>query len=360
MNHPKYSILSTYIAKTVIGSILIVVAVLTAIELFSEFTREFSDIGIRNYTIWQAFQYVPLMLPQDIYLIFPMAGLLGSLVGLGVLASHSELIVMRASGLSIIQITYAVLKAALMLALAMIVVGEILAPIAQHKAVERKANAMSGGQALMTPQGLWLRNQDNFIHIDKVAPDGSLQSIVRYQFDKEGRLATASFAAYGYYDDTQGWMFNDVHETEFLNDRVTTSSFKNQHWDLSLSRRLMGLTNMDPEQQSLPQIYKYIEARQKNGLNTNRYQFIFWQRVFQPLSILVMILLSVPFVFGVLRDAPMGVRIVIGSVCGFAYYITDQFIGRFAMVYNLPAILAALLPILLFAGVGYALLKKIN
>lgn len=352
-------ILDRYIGKTIIGTILIVLSVLAAVQIFIEFTREFSDMGTGYYGFVQVLQYVPLMLPQDLYQLFPMAGLLGSLVGLGVLSSNSELIVMRASGVSLFAITRSVLKAALLLTFIMILMGEVLAPFAQQKAVANKTTAMSGGQVLVTSQGIWLHNLDNFVHIDTVAPDGRLQSILRYQFDKNGRLKVASFASEGIYDEN-GWLFKSVTETEFQENKTTTNNFPEQRWNLSLKRHLIGLTNIDTEQKSLPQIYKYIKDRQKNGLNVDRYQFTFWQRALAPLAILVMILLSVPVILGFLRAKAMGMRIVVGAVLGFTFYVMTQFVGHFTMVYNIPAFIAAFLPIFLFTLLGCLLLSKIK
>ena len=353
-------ILDRYIGKTIIGAILIVLAVLAAVQIFIEFTHEFPDMGTGYYGFVQVLQYVPLMLPQDLYQLFPMAGLLGSLVGLGVLSSNSELIVMRASGVSLFTITRSVLKSALLLTFIMLLVGEVLAPLAQQKAVANKTTAMSGGQVLVTSQGIWLHNRDSFIHIDTIAPDGRLQSILRYQFDKEGRLMAASFASEGVYDEKNGWLFKNVTETEFQDNKTTTNNLPDQSWNLSLKRHLIGLTNIDTEQKSLPQIYKYIKDRQKNGLNVDRYQFTFWQRALAPLAILVMILLSVPVILGFLRAKAMGMRIVVGAVFGFTFYVMNQFVGHFTIIYNMSAFIAAFLPILLFTLLGCFLLSRVK
>lgn len=353
-------ILERYIGKTIIGTILIVILVLAGVELFIEFTREFPDIGTGSYGWMQVMRYVPLMLPEDIYHLFPMAGLLGSLIGLGLLSSNSELVVMRASGLSLLQITEAVLKAALLLTFIMLLVGEAIGPIAQHHAIEKKATAISGGQTLLTAQGVWVHNQDNFIHIETVLPDGHWKSILCYQVDALHKLHSVSFAEDGFYDDQQKWIFKNVKETIFQGDTVTNENFSEQIWNLTLSPRLLGVVAIDAEQKSLVQLFNYITDRKKLGLNVDRYKFTFWQRALEPLAILVMIFLSVPFIFGFLRYQTMGLRIVTGTVFGFSFYVLNQFIGPFTMLYRLPAFFAALLPILLFAGLGYALLRRVR
>ncbi|MFA6409634.1 MAG: LPS export ABC transporter permease LptG [Gammaproteobacteria bacterium] len=353
-------VLERYIGKTIIGTILIVILVLAGVEIFIEFTHEFPDIGTGSYGWLQVLRYVPLMLPEDIYHLFPMAGLLGSLIGLGLLSSNSELVVMRASGMSLLQVTQAVLKAALLLTLFMLLVGEVLGPIAQHHAMENKATAISGGQTLLTTQGVWVHNQDNFIHIDTVLPDGHWKAVLRYQVNSDKRLSTVSFADEGFYDDQQKWIFKNVKETRFKDDKTEVENFPEQTWNLTLSPRLLGVVTIDAEQKSLFQLYNYISDRKKLGLNVDRYKFTFWQRALEPLAILVMIFLSVPFIFGFLRYQTMGLRIVTGTAFGFSFYVLNQFIGPFTMLYRMPAFFAALLPILIFAGLGYALLRRVK
>ncbi|MCK4608570.1 MAG: LptF/LptG family permease, partial [Gammaproteobacteria bacterium] len=102
-------LLRRYIGTTVIGTILMVVLVIISLEMFINFTSEFSDMGTGNYGLMRVIIYVFMCLPGAIYQFFPMAGLLGSLIGLGLMASRSELIVMRAAGVSLVQITGSVI-----------------------------------------------------------------------------------------------------------------------------------------------------------------------------------------------------------------------------------------------------------
>jgi lipopolysaccharide export system permease protein len=103
-------IIHKYLAKVIVSTILLVILLLLGLEAFIEFTREFPDVGTGYYGLLQVFVYVPMVLPLQVYRLFPMAGLLGSMMGLGVLASHSELIVMRTFGLSVANIASVTIK----------------------------------------------------------------------------------------------------------------------------------------------------------------------------------------------------------------------------------------------------------
>ncbi len=117
-------ILDRYIRTNVIWSTFLVVLVLLGIESFIEFIGELPLIGTHQYGILAVFTYVSMQLPADLYQLFPIAGFIGSLIGLGRLASTSELIVIRAAGVSIARIIWSVIKAALWMIIVVTIIGE--------------------------------------------------------------------------------------------------------------------------------------------------------------------------------------------------------------------------------------------
>ena len=102
----------------------------------------------------------------------------------------------------------------------------------------------------------------------------------------------------------------------------------------------------------------YSKIRLQNGLSVANYKFAFWQRVFAPLSVIIMILLAIPFVFASMRGATMGFRMLMGVMFGFGFYILNQFVGPMSVVYEVPPILAALLPSLVFAFISIIVLIR--
>jgi lipopolysaccharide export system permease protein len=350
-------ILQRYIGSTVITTILTVVLVLTSLEIFIEFTNEFSDMGAGSYGFLQILGYVGMRLPADIYQFFPMAGLLGSLIGLGLLASRSELIVMRASGVSIAKITWAVIKAAFLIMIVAVFLGEGIGPFAQHTATSYKTKAMTNGQAIYTKQGTWMRDGQDFMHIANIEGERKLENITRFQFDDKRNLRATSFAKQGIYKHGK-WTFKDIDESIFSHNKITNKHYAEQQWKLNFNSRLLSLVNLDSDQRSLPQLYSYIHYLHANNLQANRYEFNFWQRIFQPLATLVMILLSIPFIFGPLRTVTMGVRIVAGITTGAAFYLVNQFIEPISTVYQLPPLIVASVPIALIAILGIILIHR--
>jgi lipopolysaccharide export system permease protein len=351
-------ILTKYLSLTIINYVTLVILFLFGLQIFIEFIHEFPNLGIGNYGLYQILIYVFLMLPYDIYQFFPMAILLGFIIALGLLASQSELIVMRTSGMSIVNIVSVIFRISIFLLIIMVLLGEVLSPMAQRKAARIKATAISNGKALLTKQGgIWLYHKGGVLNAN--SNDGGLQDITNYQFGNDTKLRSVNRAATGTYKGGR-WVFNNVIQTEFKDTAITNSSFSEQQSDLNFNPKLIGITDLDTDQKNLFALYSYIKYREQTGLDTAKYLFVFWQRIFAPFAVLVMTLLAIPFVFGSLRSATMGLRMLVGILFGFGFYILHQFVGSMSIVCQVPPVLASVLPLLVFAVIGGVLLCRVR
>ena len=137
------TLINRYIRSQVIRASMIVLLVFCGINFFTLMINELMSFD-DQYTFVKVLSYVLLQLPAAIYVIFPVIAFIGSLMGLGQLAAGSELTVMRASGISIRQITGGVVSAALIMIVIMTFVGEIIAPnlqIIAHRIRDKATNA---------------------------------------------------------------------------------------------------------------------------------------------------------------------------------------------------------------------------
>lgn len=353
------NIMTRYICKTVLQTSFIVVVALMSMDFFIQLIGEFGDIGDGNYTITQALLYVVLLMPRDLYNLFPIAGLIGCLLGLGLLASHSELIVMRAAGVSVFRISRAVLCAILLMVGFITAMGEYVAPKAAHIAENLKAIDKSAGQAVATQQGVWLKDATSFIHIKKVVNSAHLEDISRYTFNDAHQLTRVAYARQADYINS-AWRVADIHETDFNGQHVTTTHQEVANWHMSLSPSLLRMAQVEPFEMDIVKLYQYNRYQKQNGLQYQASALNFWQRLLQPLGTCVMMFLAIPFIFGPLRTVTMGLRLVAGVLVGFSFYILNQFFGPFSLVYHVPPLLAAILPSILFAGIGWFLMRKVK
>jgi lipopolysaccharide export system permease protein len=350
-------ILNRHIGATIIVATLLVLLVLVGLQIFVSFINEVREVGAGHYGLWQVVQYTLLTLPRNIYSFFPMAGLLGSLLGLGYLASNNELVVMRTSGMSMVQIVWAVMRAAILLLIFATLIGELLGPAAMHAAQVRKEYDKTGIQVSMTVHGLWMRKDSTFIYIQDVLPDGNLHGVYQYKFNDNHQLLTASYTKQGSYHGDK-WVLNNIEETKFGNNTTTSQIIPQQIKPIKIDLMSLSYARVDPLEVSLTKLYQLIHYRRIGGLSTQQYKLAFWQRILQPLSTLVMIFLSIPFIFGPLRTVAMGVRIVSGVMVGFTFYLLNQFLGPFSLVYQIPPLICAIFPSLLFLMVGFFLMRR--
>lgn len=344
---------------TVIGTTTLVVVALMGMDFFIQLVNQFNDLGKGEYGLSEAFIYVLFGLPKDLYQLFPMAGLIGCLLGLGLLASHSELIVMRASTLSVAQISAAVMLAIFCMVFLMTLLGEVVAPSATYYADTLKTQAKSGGQAVSTARGIWLREGRYFVHINVVKKDGTLLGVTTYKFDENNQLVQTSLAKVAKYKKNE-WYLNGVVHSYISKDIIKTKEVRSEKWDLNLNPSLLQLSEVEPEEMSLKKLYSVMSYKKDNALEYADYALPFWQRIFKPLSTCVMMFLAIPFIFGPLRSVTMGLRLVTGIVVGFAFYILNQFFGPLTLVYQIPPLFAAVFPILIFAILGYFLMLKVK
>lgn len=348
-----------YLGKTIIVSTLLVLLAVLALQTFVNFVGELKDIGQGDYGPFQALIYVMLGLPQAIYSLFPMAAMLGVMVGLGTLAGHHELVIFRTSGISINQIIVMSIKTVLLMIVMMTFVGVFAAPQLVHFAERQKVVQTSAGQAIATLQGTWLKNGNTFIHIQEILPGGHLEGVTRYHFSPTHQLLNASYAQQASYD-SKHWNLQNIVETKFYKDHVETKKIAAEKIDLVLNPAFIRSAEADPQELSLPKLYKFIAYQQSNGLHVSEYWLVFWQRLMQPIASMVMIFLAIPCVFGPLRSSTVGLRMLTGVAIGFSFYLVNSFFGPMSVVYRLPPFLAATFPSLMFFVAGLYLMRRVR
>ncbi len=355
-------ILDKYIGQTVLSGILIVLLVLVGLFTFFEFIDEIDDIGKERYGLWQAIQYVALEVPRYIYDLFPSAALLGSLLGLGMLANNSELTVMRATGISTVRIIVSILKVGLLLTVFIIIIGEFVAPEAGQYANNMRATAQSEHESqrivFLTRYGFWSRDQVDFINIRTIYPDGGFGGITLYEFDIEHKLKSITRAKHAFYENGQ-WLLKEVDKHIIESTQITRQYLDSVVWKAILSPELVKIVVISPHKLSSIGLYKYIGYLRQNGQRTDKYELAFWSRLGYPLVCITMIFLATPFVFGSLRTVSIGQRILVGALIGVAFHMLNQTMSNMGLVYNIHPAISALLPPILFLVIAITLMRRI-
>lgn len=145
-----FSVLDRYIGRTIFNTIMMTLFMLVSLSGIIKFVDQLKKTGEGSYTALGAGTYTLLSVPKDIQIFFPMAALLGALLGLGMLAQRSELVVMQASGFTRMQVAASVMKTAIPLVIFTMAIGEWVAPQGEQMARNLRAQQMYGGSLLST------------------------------------------------------------------------------------------------------------------------------------------------------------------------------------------------------------------
>ena len=337
---------------------LFVMLLLIGLQFFILFLAELKNLGHGNYDLITAAQVIVLKLPKEIHRMFPIIALIGVLVGLGTMAANSELVVMRASGLSVLNIAQTISYVALFLMIVMFLLGELVIPSLSRRADEIKLSAISSGQSIRTNQGLWMRDGRNFIYIGEVLPEQrQLHQVISFNFDASKRLKTIITMNQVNWHDEQ-WYASQSIQQHFKNDKITKLIFNDWVWPTHLSDSILTMSSVLPEDMPLKQLYTLIQIHKKLHQSSTKLEVALYQRLVQPFSTLVMMLLGVPFIFGPLRSSTMGAKLLLGIGVGFGFYVIHHFFVSFSQVYQLPPLYSVLTPTLIFAAWSWFALKR--
>jgi lipopolysaccharide export system permease protein len=350
-------ILDRHIRRAVLGSTLLVLLTLIALAAFLTVLEELDDVGEGGYGLGQVFVYTVLTLPALAAEMFPAASLLGSLLGLGAIANQNELIVMRASGVSVFRIVASVLKAGMIVAALSVVVGEGIAPASDQLAHRKRAVAKSGHITLHTDHGFWARDGDKFINIRDVLTDGRLRFIFIYDFNEEGVLQSATLVNGASLQDGV-WRLEGIGQSSPTEHGVTTRWIPDGEWQALLDPRLISLIGVSPDKLSVWGLHQYASFLRSEGLHAQPYELAFWSKVTAPFSTLTMILVALPFVLGPLRGVGIGQRIMMGALIGIGFSLFNRIFSNLGLVYVLDPLFSAVLPTAVVLVITLAALRR--
>jgi lipopolysaccharide export system permease protein len=179
-----------------------------------------------------------------------------------------------------------------------------------------------------------------------------------YKFEPDGMLGSVGVAAMAGVTDDQQWRLDDFRESRFEVDGVQTRKQRLEMRRTGLNPDLLRLSVVDPGELSGIKLLSYVRYLQSNGLKSERYEIALWARAAKVVSIFVMCLLALPFVFGSLRSAGAGTRVVIGVLVGVGYYLVSNTLASSGTVYGVDPLLTAWLPTIVLATTTAVLLAR--
>lgn len=352
------NLLNRYIAQHIFGAIALTLVVIVGLSIVSETIDQLGRLEAQ-YQILQALQYVVTRIPGMIYSNIPFASLLGCLFGLGSLASNSELVVIRAAGVSIFNIVVAVFKPVAMVMVLGMLLGQYVAPVTDQVAESTKALARYGERGFVTTGGVWTREANTFMHFSVVQPNGVLYGVSHFLFDDANELVSAKYSDRATYQGDH-WVLEGVVETLLVTEGSSVSRYDVLRWDTEVTPELLSVVAMSPESLSMSGLWQYANYLAEQGQNNGEYVMAFWKKMLQPLSTLGLVLVAISFVFGPLRSVTMGFRIFVGAIFGIAFQTSQDMLGPASLVFGVPPIYATLIPALICIAIGSLMLSRVR
>ena len=352
-------ILDRYIFRTVASATLVALLVLLLLETFLSLLAELEEVGKGSYHLAAAIRFLLLIQPQRLYELFPMALLVGGLLGMGALAGGSELIVMRAAGLSLTRLTRSALQAGLLLSLAVLAVGEFVAPPLEQLAREQRAMAKSEDMAIRGSRGFWARDGDYFIHVRAVLPGIRLVGIHIFKVGAEARLEAVTAAQGARYQEGR-WLLEGIDRSILNGDSVQTERLSSLAVVSAISPQILDVLAANPSNLSVRDLWVYVDYLERNGLDAQGYRLALWRKLLAPLTYLAMLVIAMPFVFGPQRTAGTGQRLLVGLLLGLAFFLANYVLGNVVLLYGYPPLVGAILPSLLFLAAGFLALHRLR
>ena len=348
-------ILSQYLLRTIVATTVLVLIVLLALAGLFEFIAELDDTQAA-YQTPQAILYTLLRLPQLAFEMLPVSVLIGSLLGLGTLAANSEIIVMRAAGLSILRLSAMVAVTGFVLLLFTALLGEFIGPPLDYFARSMRLEARVEQSDQRLGNATWIREGNLFLHLERVNSEFEFGSIYMFRFDQSNQLASIARAENSGIDDSDQWVLENYRETRFADDGVRVVDAPVAIESFGIDADVLGISLVKPQSLSGRGLFSYIGYLKRNQLDPARYEAELWYRVARTVTVLIMPVLALAFVFGSLRTGGAGARLMIGVVIGLAYYLGSEMLANSGQVFDLnPAVVAWLPSFVLLVVTVFAL-----
>ena len=333
-----------YIAVTVIKATLMTLLALTVLAFVLTLVDEIEDVGKGDYSSWHALVVAACSTPRFVYESFPVAALIGALLGLGGMAASGELIAMRTAGMSSRQILFAVIKGGVLLMLLVVAVGDGIGPVTEQYGNQLKLEKQKKQITFSSRNGFWAKDGNTIVNIRQVSVAGELRDVTIYEFSTDQQLRAITRAATGQYDFGR-WVLGEVRQSNLDDMQIHTRQLQWLAWDSLVNPSVLSGALINPLMLPAWDLWEQIQNLKSRGQNATTYEVTFWGKIAVPLTMIAMLILAVPMVMSGSRTTTAGQRVFTGAILGTLLYLFSRGFSFLVLAMELPAITVMLFPL---------------
>ena len=337
-----------YIAKTLLSYTLVVLLVWLSIYSFFNFLTELNSVGQKDYGILSAFKYIVLQMPEVAYNQASPVILLGCILGMGHLATTGQLLIFRVSGASILKITGITLKNALIFVIAIIAIGELLAPMSSNFAELSRSNALGDNIVSTSQEGFWIREGDSFINVKKNIDGKIFAGVTVIEVNSSNKIERVIKSENAVFD---GISLIDMNSTKIFSiddssviDTISLKERNSYNKTVSFDQDLIDSLKKEPKDLTTWTIIKQIQFLSDNKLRSGVFEVELYKRLIKPVTLVAMILLAMLFIFGSTRDTTLGRKIFFGVALGLSFEMLSRIASAMSLSFDFNPLMSAILP----------------
>lgn len=337
------------------GILFALVLVLQALDLLSETGRILERPGNGQAEV---LRYVSLRAPEIVARFLPFSVLLGTILTLITMNQNSEVIALKAAGMSAHQVLAPLIIASLGVAALSFsfnerVVARATATLEQWKKVDYGPLPIDRGDRT----NVWVREGDDLIEVERITGRGDaarLSGVTIY--DREGGSLRSILSAPAGIRAGDAWRVASARRFDVA--AGTTTPLGEMVIARGVRPDQFTLATINPDGLTFVALREAIRDLADAGRPTKALEGVLWHKLSGPLSSVLMPLLGAVAAFGIARSGKLFIRAVIGMALGFAYFVADNFALAMGNLGAYPPFLAAWAPFLLFFLLGEAVLIR--
>ena len=361
-------LLDAYVVREFFGMFLLVLGSFVMLMLVFTFFELVGDIIRNHIPLGMVGDYLFNLAPSMIYTITPLAVLISVLVTFGVFNRNSEIIAMKATGISLYRLVVPVISISAVLAVGLFVFDDYYLPGANRRQ-ESLRSTIKGRppQTFLHPEEKWIFGQSGkgepariFYYQFFDRDDDAFANLSVFEFDPSTfALSRRIFASRAVWDEkTENWHFlngwvRDIEGSKREYKEFTNTTFSEIQEDPGYFKK----ENLQSQEMNFQQLKTYIRDLRQSGFDTMRLRVALWHKLAYPVIAVIMAILAIPFALSMGRRGSLtGIAVAISVA--LAYWVVDGLFGAMGNVNYLPAALAAWSPDVLFALTGGYLLLR--